>query len=115
MRELLRLPVRSPDLFKKAINAGDAEIRWRARQVLKQGNNKTEQLLHSAFLVIRHEQMAGLLSPVLDAVPFCTQTYVREEAVRTLKTIAQIEDAEALKAALKKPDAETQRIAMETL
>ena len=115
MRELLRLPVRSPDLFKKAIEADDAEISWRARQVLKQGNNKTEQLLHAALLIIRHEKMEGLLSLVMDAIPYCTQTYVRDEAVRALKAIALPSDAETIKAALERPDPETIRVAIETL
>lgn len=115
MRELLRMPVRSPDLFKKAIEAGDAEIRWRARQVLKQGSNKTEELLHAAFQVIRDERMAGLLSPVLDALPYCSQDYIREEAVRTLKTIAQPEDAETLETALEHSEPEIRQVAIQTL
>lgn len=112
MAELLRLPVRSPDLFNQAIESGDAEVRWRARQVLKQSDSKTQQILHAVLLVIRHEKMAGLTSPILDAIPYCTQTYVREEAIRTLKTITQAEELPIIRTALKRPDPQTQQVAL---
>lgn len=112
MAELLRLPVRSPDLFNQAIDSGDAEIRWRARQVLKQGNSKTQQILHAALLVIRYEKMNGMTLPILDAIPYCTQTYVRDEVVRTLKAITSAKELPFIQAALKRPDPETQQIAL---
>ncbi len=115
MTELLRLPVHSPQIFQKAIDAGDAEIRWRAKQVLKLGNSRTERVLHSAFQLIRQEKMAGLFAPVLDAIPFCTETYIREEALKTLKTIATAEDVPMIQAALNRSDQPTREIAIATL
>lgn len=115
MRELLRLPVHSPDLFKKAVDAGDPEIRWRVREVLKQSNRKTEQLLHSALQLIRQENMPGMVGLVVKAIPLCTESYLREEAIRTLKAIASREDVPLIKDALKAPDAHTQEVGLVTI
>ena len=115
MRELLRLPVHSPDLFKKAIDAGDPEIRWRLREVLKQSSRKTEQILHATLQIIRAENMPGLVDLVMRSIPFCTETYIREEATRTLKTIASAADVPVIKAALKEQDPVTQQVALVTL
>ncbi len=115
MKQLLRLPVSSSKLFEEAIDAGDAEIRWRAREVLKQGNLKTEEMLLASLQLIRHKNMQKLLPLVVKAIPFCTQGYIREEAVRVLKTIAKAEDVPLIQAALKQRDTETQRAALVTL
>jgi hypothetical protein len=56
-----------------------------------------------------------VLSLVLDAIPYCSQTYVREEAVRAVKATARPEDAEVIKAALDRPDPQTQQVALEAL
>ena len=115
MKELLRLPASSPELFQKAIEAGDPEIRWRAREVLKQGNNRTDQMLYAAFQFIRHENLSELVPLIVKAIPYCSETYIREEAVRTLKAIARSDDAWLLQAALKKNDRETRQVALVTL
>jgi HEAT repeat protein len=115
MRELLRLPVHSPELFQKAIEAGDPEIRWRVREVLKQSSRRTEQMLHSTLQLIRQENMHGLAELVVKSVPFCTENYIREEAIRTLKAIASASDVSFLKAALKEPDPRTQQLAIVAL
>jgi HEAT repeat protein len=115
MKELLRLPASSPELFQEAIGTGDAEVRWRAVELLKQGNNRTDQMLHAAFQLIRHENLPDLLPLVIRAIPYCSETYIREEAVRTLKVITRPDDAPMLQAALQEKNPETQQIALETL
>jgi outer membrane protein assembly factor BamB len=115
MKSLLQPPAHAPALFQEAIQAGDPEIRWRAREILKQGNQKTDQMLHASLQLIRNENMAELLPLVLKAIPFCTETYIREEAVRTLKALAAPKDAPLLQAALDQTDVETQRAALVTL
>ena len=115
MTELLRLPVHSPQMFQTAIDAGDAEIRWRARQVLKLGNHRTERVLQSALSLIRHEKMSGLFGLVLDALPFCTESYIRDEALETLKTIATNENVPLIQKALGRSDRQTQQAAIATL
>ncbi len=115
MKQLLRLPVHSPELFQKALDAGDPEVGWRVRQVIKQGNQRTERLLHAAFSLIRHEKMPDLVKPMLAAIPFCTEGYIQEEALRSIKTIATKDEVPMIEAALKKSHPQSQRIAMITL
>ena len=56
--------------------------------------------------------MSGMTLPILDAIPYCTQTYVRDEVVRTLKAITPAEELPVIQTALKRPDPETQQIAL---
>ncbi|MBW3540187.1 MAG: PQQ-binding-like beta-propeller repeat protein [Planctomycetes bacterium] len=100
MRALLKRPVHAPDLLDEAIAGDDAEIRWRAAQVKRIGERRSARLLFAVFETIREQGIEGLAGPVLRALPFCSDEYLRRAAGLALGETATPADADLFRRAL---------------
>ena len=96
LQELVRTPIHTPGLLQKAIEGGDPEIAWRARQVQKLSGGRTERLLYAVFSVIETQKIPGLAEAIIDAFPFCEDEFLKSRAGRALEATASPADAELL-------------------
>lgn len=97
LQELIRLPIHAPSLLKEAAEGDDPEVSWRAKQVLKLANGRTDRLLNAVFAVIEDEEINGLTEAIVKAFPFCEKQYLQERAGKALTATATIHDLELLK------------------
>jgi len=93
MKRLMRMPVGSVELLQKAIDEGDPEVQWRARQVIERADNRSAEILFAAFKTVRTQKLKGLTERILATVPLCREQYLRRAAVEALKVTASTEDA----------------------
>ncbi len=96
LQELIRTPLRSPALLQKAIDSGDPEVAWRAKQVLKLSNGHTGQLLHAVFSVIQTESIPGMTEAVIKAFPYYEDASLKAHAGRVLAATAAAADINLL-------------------
>ena len=96
IQELVRTPIHTPGLLQKAIDGGDPEIAWRARQVQKLSGGRTERLLYAVFSVIETQKIPGLAEAIIDAFPYCEDDFLKTRASKALAETALPADAELL-------------------
>lgn len=96
LRELIRHPIHAPGLLNEAVEGNDPEVAWRAKQVLKLANGRTDRLLNAVFTVIEDEKIGGLTDAIVKAFPFCDKEYLQERAGKALTATATKNDSELL-------------------
>lgn len=97
MKALMRLPVVSADLLKKAVAGEDPEIRWRAARVLQAANRNSSRILEASYRVITRRKIAGLAPEVLATMSLCNEAWLLESATRALVATAEKNDAAVLR------------------
>ena len=96
LQELIRTPLHSPALLEKAIESGDPEVAWRAKQVLKLANGRTGRVLYAVFSVIETEKIPGLAEAIITAFPYCEDDYLKGRAGRALAATVTPDDTQLL-------------------
>jgi len=114
-RALLRHPAVPVPMLQAAIESGDPEVRWRAKQILDEADERTARVLYAVFYVIRERELKGLADPVLDAMPYCQEEYLRQANRAALRATVEPEDADRLREAIGGEDAQQQIAAVSAL
>lgn len=115
MNQLLRLPVMPQSMLQAAIAGEDPEIRWRAERVLSDANQRSADILYSAFQVIAQQKISGLAQAVVKAVPLCSESYLVAAAREALRGTATGDDLPLLHGLLKDENPQLRMAAVEAL
>jgi HEAT repeat protein len=115
MKQLLPAPLVAVDQLEEAARNGPPEVRWRARQILDQAEQRFAELLLAVYRTVEQQQLAGLCEPLLASIPLVKDDYLREAARRALTVTVTPADAEFLRHQLSSPDAELRIAALTAL
>lgn len=113
LKQLLRSPVSSVELLRQAAAGNDAEVAYRAKLVLEQGNDRWAQLLHAVYCVVREREIRGLVPAILGAAKYHPSDHVRHAAHGALKATVRPEDSALLVSALGSDNAEVRFAAID--
>lgn len=100
MRQLLIMPGLDTKALVKALEHGDPEVRWRAREVLAVRLAEKERLLHASFKTLEMRSLPGVVPEVLAAIGLCETRDMRWAARTALVATARAGDADDLRSAL---------------
>jgi HEAT repeat protein len=114
-RQLQQQAAGVSEILQEATRSDNAEIRWRAKQVLLATQSEGQSLLNAVFATIEHERLRGLCRPLLGAIPFCREDYLRVAARKALVATALPEDETLLRENLQAKDPHTRVAALATL
>lgn len=100
MLALRNMPVFPFQALQRATESDDAEIAFRAQALLK-GAKQTgpNEMLVAAIEIIRERKIAGLVKPLLDAIPNL-ETKLHDPAIEAIRVSANADDFDALRSAL---------------
>jgi HEAT repeat protein len=99
-----KLPVLPRAALDKAAGSEDAEVKWRAEEALKQGNEQEQVLLLAAMKVIDRQKHKGLLADVVAVFPYIAGSEGRTAGRRAIAATATMDDAAKLRELLKRED-----------
>ena len=106
MAKLLVLPVLPNEALIAASNGPDAEIRWRAKRILKLGKPESERVLFAAFKTIEEKKIAGVADELLRSILLCDKAHLRYAARRALVAATRSNDSDVIERGLKDENAE---------
>lgn len=97
MRSILLRPgvVKAP--LEQALTGDNAEIRWRAKEVLQRTERESRSLLFAVLTTIEKEPIAGLAEPLLNAAPHADERYLTSAIGRALAATASKDDVPVLR------------------
>ncbi len=113
MAKIIILPTLPNEELLAASNGSDAEIRWRARHILKLGKPESDRVLHAALKTIEEKMLAGVTLELIRAIPLCDQPHLRYAARQALKASARPNDSALLRREMKNENVDV-RIAVAT-
>ncbi|MCH7727865.1 MAG: PQQ-binding-like beta-propeller repeat protein [Planctomycetes bacterium] len=111
MAKLLLLPTLPNEELIAASNGSDAEIRWRAKQILKLGRPESDRVLYAALKTIEEKMLTGVTVELIRAIPLCDKAHLRYAARQALKASVRPNVAALLRRELKNENVEV-RIAV---
>eukprot|EP00913_Durusdinium_trenchii_P008831 g8297.t1 len=114
-RQLLHTPLLPIDALSKASKGPDAEVRWRARKILKSRGTESSALIYNVFQAVEYGKIPGTVDDLLRTIPQCEHHYLNLAARRAIVAAARIDDIPGLRTALKNPDPEVQSAAIVAL
>lgn len=100
-----KLPMLPRMALSKAAQSDDAEVKWRAEELLKQGDEQEQILLLAAMKVIDRQKHKGLVPHIVAVFPAIPGSEGRTAARRAIAASATKEDAPRLRELLKHEDA----------
>jgi hypothetical protein len=103
------------EVLKEATQHEDAEIRWRAKEVLDQNRRESRALLDAALAVIASRKLPGLCPALLAALPACQDDAQRAAVRRALAATAAPDEIPFLRRQVAHPDADVRVAAIYTL
>ena len=115
MKQLLRTPVVASDPLQDAALNGPPEVRWRARQILDQAEQRFAELLMAIYRTVEQQQLAGLCESLLASIPLVKEDYLREAAHRALAVTVTPADVDFLRHQLSSSEAELRIAALTAL
>lgn len=99
------LPVLPRAELAKATQSDDAEVKWRAEELLKQGEGPAQVKLLAAIKAINQQKHKGLLAELLAVFPAIGSQEARLACRQAIAATATTEDAAKLRELLKHNDA----------
>ena len=89
--------------LERALKSTDAEVRWRAEEILKNADDPTQGRLYTVCKVIARQQYLGLARELIAVLPLIEGEEGRSAARKALAATATREDAAQLRPLLKSP------------
>lgn len=99
-RQLLRSPGSTRLMLIEATNSNDPEVRWRARAIVEQADQHSEDLFYSVMQVIKSREIAGLVPSILASNAYLEKPHLRFAMRDALAAAARDTDVPVLVSAL---------------
>jgi len=99
-RQLLRSPNLTRSMLTEATDSDDPEVRWRARAVIEQVDQHSENVFYAVMQVIKCRDITGLAPSILAAIACFDKPHLRYAARDALAATVRETDASALVSAL---------------
>ncbi len=102
-------------LLAQAIAGGNAEIRWRAREIQDESSRESRLVLGAALTVIRHRKLAGRAEDLFAIIPLCDEEPLRRLVRSAITATAREADIPLFEQQLTAADPQARRAALKGL